>query len=88
MHRRFDKRGTIFAAMVVVVFAVAAPLTCRLLGMFPPNGTPQLMRTLLLFHFTFYLGFAVLTITVRTSCSGSSAERRGQLTIADRVTSP
>ena len=74
LHRVLEKRGTVILAMLVVIFAVDTPVPCRLLGIFPENGTRELMRLLLLFHFIFYLGFAMLTISVLSALADIADE--------------
>jgi Na+/melibiose symporter-like transporter len=74
LHRRFDKRPIIIAAMLVLIFAVSTPMTFWLLGMMPPKGSSELMRVLLLYHFTFYLGFAMLTISVLSALADVADE--------------
>ena len=64
LHRRFDKRNTIMGSLVLVVIGVSAPLTLRLLGLFPPNGSTKLMVTLLCFYLVVGVGFAILQISV------------------------
>ena len=74
LHRRFDKRAAIIGAVLVVVFAASYPIFARILGDFPENGAPKLMATLLFFHFLFYLGIAVLTISVMSALADIADE--------------
>ena len=67
LHRWFEKRSTIIAATLISVFAATAPILLRLAGAFPENGAPTLMRWLLFYHFLFYLGFSILTISVMSA---------------------
>jgi Na+/melibiose symporter-like transporter len=64
LHRRFDKRNTIMGSLVLVVIGVSAPLSLRLLGLFPPNGSTKLLLTLLGFYLVVATGFAILQISV------------------------
>jgi len=64
LHRWFEKRAAIIGSGIVMVFAASTPIIARMLGAFPENGSPTLLPALLFFHFVFYLGIAVLTISV------------------------
>ncbi len=74
LHHRLEKRTTVIFAMCVLMFAAVTPLTLRLLGMFPENGSPKLLPTLMLFHFIFYLGMAILTISVLSALADIADE--------------
>ena len=67
LHRWFEKRDAIMGAACLSVFAATTPIVLRLMGAFPPNGAPTLMPWLLFFHFLFYLGFSILTISVMSA---------------------
>ncbi len=74
LHRRFDKRHTIIGSAALSAFAAFTPITLRLLGLFPANGAPALMKLLLLFTFLFYLGLASLTISVLSALADVADE--------------
>jgi Na+/melibiose symporter-like transporter len=67
LHRWFEKRAAIIGAVCVVVIAAVTPIIARMMGLMPANNTPGLLPALLFFHFLFYLGFAVLTISVMSA---------------------
>ena len=73
LHRRYDKRSTLIGALYVLVFAVATPISARLLGIFPstPKGAFPL---LMLFLFLFYGALAVITITVLSALADVADE--------------
>ena len=48
-HRRFDKKQTLIAAAVLSTIAGNAPVSLRLLGIFPENGSPMLLPMVLSF---------------------------------------
>jgi glycoside/pentoside/hexuronide:cation symporter, GPH family len=64
LHRRFDKRNTTVGALAVVVLASLGPITLRMLGWFPANGSVQLTAALMLSTFLFYGAFAIQLITI------------------------
>jgi GPH family glycoside/pentoside/hexuronide:cation symporter len=67
LHRWFEKRSTIIGSGIVSMLGAALPVLLRLAGVFPENGTPGLLPALLFFHFVFYLGFSLLTISVMSA---------------------
>jgi Na+/melibiose symporter-like transporter len=67
LHRLWEKRNAIIASAILAVFAATTPILLRMAGTFPENGAPNLLLTLLFFHFLFYLGFSVLTISVMSA---------------------
>ena len=74
LHHRLEKRSTVIFAVGVLMFASVTPLTLRLLGMFPANGSSKLLGALMLFHFIFYLGMAILTISVLSALADIADE--------------
>jgi Na+/melibiose symporter-like transporter len=64
MHDRFDKRATMLISMAILVASSALPVLLGLAGMMPAKGSSALIAPLFFFVFTFYLGVAVLTITL------------------------
>ena len=42
LHDRFDKRATIIGGLIATVIASALPVTLRVIGVMPENGSPQL----------------------------------------------
>jgi Na+/melibiose symporter-like transporter len=67
LHRWFEKRSAIIGAGIVSMIGATLPILLRLFGTFPENGSPALLPSLLFFHFVFYLGFSVLTISVMSA---------------------
>lgn len=51
LHRRFDKKPTLIGGIVVFAILVVTPVSCRIIGIFPENHSPNLFK----FLFTFYL---------------------------------
>jgi len=47
LHRRFDKKPTIVGAVAALAFFSALPVTLRILGLFPDNGTPSVFPLLM-----------------------------------------
>lgn len=74
LHRVFDKRATIIGSALVMATAAAVPISLRLFGTFPANGTSALLAALLSAHFTFYLGFATLNISVMSALADIADE--------------
>ena len=75
-HQRFDKRNTMLGAIVLLIFASAAPVLMRVAGMMPPNGSSQLVSVLMLFVFLFYLATAILTISVLSALADVAGRAR------------
>ncbi len=74
LHRRFDKRATIFVATVVVAFAEAMPVILRISGFFPENGTPELFPSILAFHAIGSGALSVLNISVMSALADVADE--------------
>lgn len=74
LHRRFEKRHTIIGSASLAAFAAFTPITLRLMHLFPANGAPSLLKILLFFSFLFYLGIAVLTISVLSALADVADE--------------
>ena len=74
LHGRIEKRHTIIAAAGVLAFGVLTPITLRLLGLFPANGTPALLKTLLCFSFVSGVAVAMLTISVLSALADVADE--------------
>ena len=74
LHRRFEKRQTIIGAASLTAIAAITPISLRLLGLFPANGAPSLMKVLLSFYFLVYLGIALLTISVLSALADVADE--------------
>jgi len=74
LHARVEKRHTVIGSAVLLSFAAATPISLRLLGLLPPNGTPALLGILLAFSFLFYLSVAVLTISVLSALADVADE--------------
>lgn len=51
LTRRFDKRLAMAICVAVLILATNIPIICRLLGVFPANGSPVLLPLLLVFRF-------------------------------------
>jgi GPH family glycoside/pentoside/hexuronide:cation symporter len=67
LHRWFEKRTAIIGSLCLLVFAASTPITLRVLGVFPENGTPALVPSLMTFTFLGYLGVAILMISVNSA---------------------
>jgi len=74
LHDHFDKRATIMGGLVATVIASVLPITLRLLGVMPPNGSPKLVGVLFFFVFMFYTGVAVLMISVLSALADIADE--------------
>lgn len=74
LHRRIDKRNTIVAAVSLLAVSMLAPITLRLFGLAPANGSPALLPFLLLFVFGFYLGVAMLMISALSALADIADE--------------
>jgi Na+/melibiose symporter-like transporter len=73
-HDRFEKRNTLVAGVVTMVGAAALPIVLRLAGLFPANGSPSLLPTLMFCVFTFYGAFAVVLISVLSAVADVTDE--------------
>ena len=78
LHRTIDKGWSLVAAMVVVCVAAVTPVSLRLWGTFPENGDPWVWRVAMLGAFFFYLGIAILTITVMSALADVADEHEVQ----------
>jgi len=74
LHKRFDKKNTMIAALILIVLAGGLPVLLRLLGFMPPNNTPQLVSALFVAVFVFYLGVAILTISALSALADIADE--------------
>lgn len=74
LHRWFEKRATIIGGACIVFVAASTPVTARMLGLLPENNTPGLFPILMGFVFLFYLGVAVLTISVMSALADIADE--------------
>jgi Na+/melibiose symporter-like transporter len=74
LHRSFEKRHTIIGSAAISAFAAVTPISLRLLHLMPANGAPGVMTILLSFYFLFYLGIAMLTISVMSALADVADE--------------
>jgi glycoside/pentoside/hexuronide:cation symporter, GPH family len=74
LHKRIDKRATIVGAAGLLGFATLVPVSLRVLGVAPPNGSPGLLPLLALFVFLFYLAVAMLMISVLSALADVADE--------------
>jgi Na+/melibiose symporter-like transporter len=74
LHRRIDKRNTIVGAVTLLGISMLAPITLRLLGLAPANGSPGLLPFLLVFMFGFYLSVAMLMISALSALADIADE--------------
>lgn len=74
LHRRIDKRNTIVAALSLLGFSMLTPVTLRLLGLAPANGSTALLPFLLLFVSGFYLSLAMLMISALSALADIADE--------------
>ena len=64
LHDRIDKRNTLIVAMVVIMLSASTPVPLGLLGVMPAKGSAALFGVLFCYVFTFFLGVALLMITL------------------------
>ncbi|HMI91466.1 MAG TPA: MFS transporter [Polyangiales bacterium] len=64
MHDWLDKRKTMVIAMFILMVGSGVPVLLGLAGLMAPKGSDALVAQLFFFVFTFYLGIAILTITL------------------------
>jgi Na+/melibiose symporter-like transporter len=57
-----DKRETLLTGIAIFIPSIALPLTLRLFGLFPENGTDALYYTLATFNFVFGFAMGLLLI--------------------------
>jgi Na+/melibiose symporter-like transporter len=74
LHGRYDKRNTIIGAVIVTVVSACTPVLLRMAGLFPVNGAPGLIPTLLMFVFLFYGSGAVLSISILSALADIADE--------------
>ncbi len=74
LHRTVDKRWSLVGGIFVVCVAAVTPIALRLWGTFPENGDPWVWRIVMLGVFTFYLGMAILNITVMSALADVADE--------------
>lgn len=74
LHRRFDKRNTITFSASLLGVSMLAPISLRLLGLAPANGSAALLPFLLFFVFTFYLAVAMLMISALSALADIADE--------------
>ena len=74
LHDRFDKRATIIGGLIATVIASALPVTLRVIGVMPENGSPQLISVLMGFVVRIYGGVAVLTISLLSALADIADE--------------
>jgi Na+/melibiose symporter-like transporter len=64
LHLWFDKRDALMAGIIGMVTAVAGPITLRLLGWFPENGSPSVFAILCVLKGTSYCASAIMVISL------------------------
>jgi Na+/melibiose symporter-like transporter len=74
LHKRFDKRNTLIAALALIVVAGSLPVTLRVFGLMPANGARGLMPILFAATFAFYLGIAIMTISALSALADIADE--------------
>lgn len=74
LHAWLDKRGTIIMSVCVMAFGATTPVVARLADAFPVNGAATLFPLLMFFHFLFYLGTAILGISVLSALADIADE--------------
>lgn len=74
LHHRAEKRTTAIFGVSLLAFASIGPLSLRLIGAFPENGSSALLGALMGFHFLFYLGLASLMISVLSALADVADE--------------
>lgn len=73
LHRKFDKRKTLLGALWLTAFIVPAPITLRLLGLFPATAKGA-FPILMFATFAYYFATAVLMITVLSALADVADE--------------
>jgi Na+/melibiose symporter-like transporter len=74
LHRRIDKRNTIVVGITLLAVCTLTPVSLRLLGIAPPNGSPSLLPMLLVFVAGFYLSVAILMISALSALADVADE--------------
>jgi len=74
LHRRYDKKNSMLIALVMLCAAAGLPVTARLIGIAPPNGSSALLAWLFFAVFVFYLAVAILTISVLSALADVADE--------------
>jgi Na+/melibiose symporter-like transporter len=74
LHTWFDKRETIIGSALGLALAAAGPITLRILGFFPPNGSPWLFPCLALAVLLAYGFGATLSISVMSALADVADE--------------
>lgn len=74
LHARLDKREALVVATSIMLVVGGLPVLLRFAGLFPENGSPTLFPLLLLCTSLFYLGGAILGITVMSALADVADE--------------
>lgn len=74
LHAKFDKRETIMGAVALSIVASTLPILLRFAHLLPENGTPILLPLIMLSHFFFFLGVAILMISVMSALADIADE--------------
>ena len=64
LHARYDKRGTMLGAVILLIFFATAPVVGRFMGLMPDNNHAALLPLLIFFSGAGYCSFAILSISV------------------------
>jgi Na+/melibiose symporter-like transporter len=64
LHDKLDKRNTLIVAMILIMIAANTPVLLGVAGLMPAKGSAALFLPLLFFVFLFFLGVAILMITL------------------------
>jgi len=74
LHRRFDKKPTLIAALVALSVLTAIPVSCRILGIYPDNGSALLFPMLLANYLIYMIAGALLHISAMSALADIADE--------------
>jgi Na+/melibiose symporter-like transporter len=74
LHERFDKRETIIGSVAMLALLAAAPVTLRILGWIPENGSPAIFWILATAVLLLYACGAILNISVMSALADVADE--------------
>ena len=74
LHERFDKKPIIVVAVFTMTLFAAMPVTLRLIGVMPPNGSPYLFPSLVAIEFCGLVAGVILLISVMSALADIADE--------------
>ena len=78
LHRRFDKRAVIVVATIAYALFEATPVSLRVFGIFPENGSQWVFWGVLFFHIFGSAGLSILNISVMSALADVADENEVQ----------